>query len=243
MKILIAVIAYNEADSIRDVINDLQKNNFGYDIIVIDNSSFDNTKQICELLNVKVITHCINSGIDGTWKTFYKYAYENGYDIVCQFDGDGQHLACELPKIIEPVIKGEADRVIGSRFLTKEGFQSYFFRRIIIKSFAFWISIIIGYKINDVTSGFIALNKKIISFFANYYKHEISDPNVGLILTHYIGAKIIEVPVLMKARKTGRSYYGLINSLAYPVKGFINIVGCLLLKKQIKKEFGVRNEP
>jgi hypothetical protein len=94
-----------------------------------------------------------------------------------------------------------------------------------------------------VTSGFIALNKKIISFFANYYKHEISDPNVGLILTHYIGAKIIEVPVLMKARKTGRSYYGLINSLAYPVKGFINIVGCLLLKKQIKKEFGVRNEP
>ena len=242
MKILIAVIAYNEENSILGVISDLKQNNFGYDIVVIDNGSFDKTAEICRKNSISVISHCINDGIDGTWKTFYKYAYENDYDIVCQFDGDGQHIASELNKIITPVINKEADRVIGSRFINNQGFQSYFIRRIGIRLFSNLISLFIGYKLYDITSGFLAMNRKIISFFANYYKNEISDPNQGILLTHFIGAKIMEVPVKMKERKHGKSYYGLLNSIAYPLKGVVNIIGCLLLKNQIKKEWSIRNE-
>lgn len=237
MKILIAVIAYNEGKSIANVLTDLQDNNFGYDIVVIDNSSFDNTKYICEGLNVKTLSHCVNDDINGTWKTYFKYADKNNYDIVCQFDGDGQHLAKELPKIIQPIVAKEAEQVIGSRFLGNNTFQSYFLRRIGIKMFSLILSLIFKYKIKDVTSGFIAFDKRVISFFANYYKEEINDPNQTHLLSFFSGARLKEVPVEMNLRRHGKSLYNWLNSLVYPINGVVNIVGCLLVKNEIIKNW------
>lgn len=238
MKILIAVIVYNEEENISDVIQDLRRNNFvGYDIIVIDNASTDNTVSICKKLNVDVLSHCVNSDINGTWKTYFTYAFQNDYDIVCQFDGDGQHLASELRKIIQPILEKKANQVIGSRFLGTEGFKSYAVRRIGIRLFSFLLSIIIGCRIKDVTSGFIAFDRRVIEFFGKYYKHEINDPNQTHLLSHFSGAKILEVPVMMKSRSKGKSLYGFINSFTYPFKGLANILGCLLLKKQILNEW------
>lgn len=154
MKTLVAVIAYNEGQNISNVIKDLVDHNIGYDIVVIDNASTDHTTQVCKQKNIKVITHIVNTGGSfGTVMTYFRYAYENNYDILCQFDGDGQHMASELPKIINPVANNEADYMIGSRFLEKEGFQSYFFRRMGIRFFGLLDSIIIGHHVTDVTSG------------------------------------------------------------------------------------------
>lgn len=234
MKTLIAIIAYNEGENIRNVIKNLVEHNNGYDIIVVDNASTDDTANICRREGVKVISHGVNTGGSfGTVMTYFQYAYENDYDVLCQFDGDGQHTASELSKIINPVANNEADYVIGSRFLENNGFQSYFFRRIGIRFFGLLDSIIIRHKITDATSGFRAYGRKVIEFFARYYKHEISDTNQLLLLSHFAGARIKEVAVKMKPREHGQSEYDLFSAVTFPLKGLVNIMGCILQKKQI----------
>ncbi len=242
MKVLIAVIAYNEEKSIKSVIDDLNNYNIGYDIVVIDNASFDNTKNICEEMDVKVLSHCVNSDINGTWKTYFNYAYRNGYDIVCQFDGDGQHSAKELHKIINPIINKEANQVIGSRFLGNSTYKPSFARRLGIKVFSIILSSVFKYKIRDVTSGFIAFDKRVISFFSSYFKNEINDSNQTHLLSFFSGAKILEVPVNMSQRQHGRSLFNWSEIIAYPVKGFFNIAECMLLKKEIKREWMIKYE-
>lgn len=236
MNILVAVIAFNEEKNIKKTINDLMDHNSGYDIIVIDNGSTDNTVKICEEMGVSVISHCINSGgAAGTVMTYFLYAYLNNYDILCQFDGDGQHLASELHKIINPIQKGEADYIIGSRYIKKEGFQSSFLRRLGIRLFSFLDSKLIGQKVTDVTSGFRAYGKRTIEFFAKYYRHEIYDTSQLLLLSHFSGSVIKEVPVIMKEREFGVSEFDRISSILFTFKGLINIIGCTLQIKQIKR--------
>ena len=124
MRTLISVIAYNEALNIRAALKDLRTHNCGFDIVVIDNGSHDGTAAVCRELHLPVVSHCINTGGSmGTVTSYFNYAYDQGYDCLCQFDGDGQHLATELPAIIAPIQRGEADYVIGSRFLAREGFR------------------------------------------------------------------------------------------------------------------------
>ena len=129
-RVLVAIIAYNEEQNIRETIQDLIDADLGYDILLVDNGSHDDTVSIAKEMNIPCVAHFINSGSSaGTLMTYFNYAYRYNYDILCQFDGDGQHIASELPKIVNPIIEGEADYVIGSRFIEKEGFQSYAFRR------------------------------------------------------------------------------------------------------------------
>lgn len=237
MRVLVAVIAYNESSSIEAVIEDLKTHAAAYDIIVVDNGSTDDMAAKVENKKVRCIQHCANTDINGAWLTYFTYAYRNDYDIVCQFDGDGQHLAEELPKILRPIFDGEANEVIGSRFLTRDTFRSSFVRRIGIRAFSLLLSGILGYRIHDVTSGFIAFDRSLIEFFGHYYKHEINDPNQTHLLSHLSGARIMEVPVRMRPRTAGKSLYGLINSILYPIKGLINIVGCLLYRNQIQREW------
>jgi len=234
-RILIAVIAYNEEKNIRTTLEDLIDNNFGYDIVVIDNGSLDNTVKIAGEMGIPCVTHFINSGASsGTLMTYFNYAYRNGYDILCQFDGDGQHVASELPKIVDPIVNGEADYVIGSRFLKKEGFQSYAVRRLGIRIFAIIDSMILRRKVTDITSGARAYNKNVIEFFGKKYRHEVYDTNQLLLLSHFAGARIKEVPVVMKEREHGKSEFHLINALGFPVKGVINIIGTVLQRPNIK---------
>lgn len=236
MKILIAIIAYNENKNITKVFEDLKNFSDEFDVILIDNSSSDNTKELCLNSGYNAISHSINSGSAfGTVSSYFQYAFRYNYDIVCQFDGDGQHIAGELNKIISPIKEGAANYVIGSRFLSKEGFQSYFMRRIGINIFAKLDSLIIGKRVTDVTSGFRAYGRNVIVLFGNYYKHEIFDTNQLLLISHFAGARILEVPVKMRERIHGVSEFNFVNSLTYPFKGIVNILGTLLQKKRIRK--------
>lgn len=236
MKTLVSVIAYNEEPNIRATLQDLREHNCGFDIVVIDNGSSDATAALCREMGVPVVSHCINTGGSmGTVTSYFNYAHHRGYDCLCQFDGDGQHIAAELPKIIEPVRRGEADYVIGSRFLAKEGFQSTTVRRAGIRLFSWLDSQIMSQTVTDVTSGFRAYSRQVIDFFGCIYRLELHDTNQLLLASQFSGARILEVSVQMRERTQGQSEYDWINAVAYPFLGAVNILGVWLQKKQIQK--------
>jgi glycosyltransferase involved in cell wall biosynthesis len=236
MKTLIAVIAYNEEQNIRATLDDLRKHDFGYDVVVIDNGSADNTVAVCRSLGVRVLPHCVNAGgAMGTVTSYFRYAWLEGYDCLCQFDGDGQHVASELPKICQPIEAGQADYVIGSRFLEGKGFQSTTTRRLGIQIFSWLDSLIMGQRVTDVTSGFRAYNRSVMDFFARAYPYELHDTNQLLLASHFSGARILEVPVQMRERRHGVSEFNLLNSLVYPFLGVVNIAGVWLQRRQIRK--------
>jgi len=210
-KTLIIVPAYNEAGNIKNAVNDILDQKKDYDILIINDCSVDDTSQIArESANCEVIDLLVNLGIGGAVQTGFKYAFENGYEYSVQFDGDGQHNAAEIDKILDPVIQGEADVVIGSRFLKKEpNFRSSFARRKGIFIFKVVNLILTGQKITDNTSGFRAYNKRATEFLSHNYPEDYPEPE-SVVLLGRNGFKIREVSVNMKERQNGRSsIYGL----------------------------------
>lgn len=226
-KVLIAVIAFNEEKNISMTLRDLYSQN--YDIIVVDDGSNDATIIEARKSGVEVIRHSVNTGNGmATVNTYLSYAARHNYDVVCQFDGDGQHLASELPSIIEPILKGKSEYVIGSRFIENEGFQSFFLRRIAIRFFSRIVSRIVGKRITDVTSGFRAYSGKLAGEFDSRCRQEIDNTVELLLICHFMGAKILEVPVRMKPRLHGVSEFTLTKSMVFPFKCAISIVGVLV---------------
>ena len=167
MKKLVIIPAYNERDSIIFTVNDVLKNAPGFDYIIINDWSTDNTMDICKYNGFNVLNLPINLGIGGAVQTGYLYAYNHGYDIAVQFDGDGQHDAAYLEQMTEYLVKNNLDMVIGSRFIENEGFQSSGIRRAGIRWFTFLIRLFSGQTITDPTSGLRMCNGKTIEMFAN----------------------------------------------------------------------------
>ncbi len=209
-KILIIIPAYNEEECIlttyQKIVNYNKEYGTNYDVIVINDCSTDRTLNICQENNIPVISLVHNLGIGGAVQTGYKYALENNYDIALQYDGDGQHDINYVKNIIQPIIKENADFVIGSRFINKESsnFQSSTARRIGIRLISFIIKLVTGKKIFDVTSGFRAANSKVIADFAQSYPIDYPEPitNTELLKKKYI---VKEVPVSMNERIGGVS--------------------------------------
>lgn len=208
-KVLLIIPAYNEEENIlktyNGVINYNKKNNTNYDVIVINDGSKDKTSEICHKNGIPVIDLIHNLGIGGAVQTGYKYAYYHNYDIAVQYDGDGQHDVRYVKKIIEPIIKNEADMVIGSRFIKNiDTFKSTFVRRIGIKVISSFMKFATGKKIYDTTSGFRACSKELIYDFSVSYPSEYPEP----ITTAEVLKKkycVKEIPVEMNEREGGVS--------------------------------------
>jgi Predicted glycosyltransferases len=223
MKSLIIVPAYNEQDSILDVIDDIERNSGGCDYLVINDGSTDKTGLILQENHIPYISLPVNIGIGGAVQTGYKYAFEKGYDIVIQFDGDGQHKACFIPKMINALEEGKSDIIIGSRFLIKKGYQSTFVRRLGIKYFSFLIWLLSGIGVTDSTSGFRACNRKIIELFSKNYPQDYPEPESIMIIKRK-NLKILELPVEMKKRIRGKSSISSSLSVYYMVKVTLAII-------------------
>lgn len=236
MKILTVISNFNEENEIINTINDFKKNStIESDLLVIDNWSQDNSITLIKRSGVEYLKHPVNTGGGaGVVKTAFLYAYLNNYDIYCHMDGDNQHDSSYFDKLIEPILKGESDMVIGSRFIDKKGYQSHFFRRLGIKSFSKILSILTKNKLTDITSGFRAFNRKTITFFGKQYKHEFEVVVQMIMLSYYAGLTITEIPVKMKPRLTGKSEINFINAIKFPFYGIISIIGSMLQKKKIK---------
>ncbi len=216
-KVLVMVPIYNESENIDYIINDLSKLT-GCDIVFINDASEDNSLKLLYERNQLTINLPINLGIGGCIQTGYIYAYNQGYDIAVQYDGDGQHCASFVDALIFEINNGY-DYVIGSRFATSEGegFKSTKTRRIGIKILSWIIWALSGVRINDVTSGFRACNREVMELFTKYYAGDFPEPEVAGALAK-TGYKIIEIPVKMRQRYKGKSSIKPLKSIYYMVK-------------------------
>lgn len=234
-KIILIIPAYNEEANILRVYNNIvsynKKANNKLDVVFINDGSKDNTESILLENNINHVKLIQNLGIGGAVQTGYKYAIENDYDIAIQFDGDGQHDINYVEDLIKPILDEEADMVIGSRFIdsTSSDFKSSGMRRLGIKVISFCIRIRTGKKIYDTTSGFRAVNKKVLDSFAVHYPLEYPEPisSVDVLLKDM---KIKEVPVSMNERMAGKSSIGSWKNVYY----MINVTLSILLRKRGK---------
>ncbi len=217
MKKLVIVPAYNEEGGIVKTVHDIMEHAEGFDYVVINDCSKDNTLKICKENGFNVVNLPVNMGIGGGVQTGYMYAYRNGYDIAVQFDGDGQHNASYLNMMSDMLEKENLDMVIGSRYIKKEGFQSSGMRRLGIKYFTILIKILTGKTITDPTSGMRMINRDTMRLFAEDYPKDYPEPeSVVTILKR--GKKVKEVPVIMNAREEGVSSISPAKSVYYMVK-------------------------
>lgn len=216
-KVLIIIPARNEAKSIESVISEIKEYYPQADYIVINDESFDNTLEILRKNNIPYLNPPINLGIGGAVQLGYQYALKYGYDIAVQIDGDGQHDAAYIKDLIEPILQSEADIVIGSRFITKEGYQSTLLRRIGGKWMRLLIGVCCGYYPTDPTSGFRAVNKKWIELYAKDYPSDYPEPE-ALIYAKLKGAAVKEVPAVMRERQEGESSINFIKGVYYMIK-------------------------
>ena len=231
MRVLLIVPSYNEEENVLEnykrIINYNKKNNTNYDAIIINDGSQDRTEEICINNNIPYISLVNNLGIGGAVQTGYKYALYNDYDIAVQFDGDGQHDIRYVKDIINPIIKGKADMVIGSRFIDKSvsSFQSSKSRRIGISIISFFMKLVTGKKIYDTTSGFRAVNRDLIKLFSSDYPVEYPEP-VSSTKILKMGYTVDEVSVSMNERTGGVSSLGKFWKQVYYM---INVVLSIIL--------------
>ena len=223
MKTLVIIPCYNEEESIERVIERLQVTAPFADYLIVNDASTDGSANILKTQEFRHINLPVNLGIGGGVQSGYLYAHEHGYDITVQMDGDGQHSPVYLEAVIAPVLNGELDMCIGSRFIEKEGFQSSLLRRFGIQILSVLIHILCGKKVKDVTSGYRACNKELTAFFAEHYAQDFPEPE-AIISSVLNGFIVGEVPVKMEERQGGVSSINSIIGAYYMVKVSLSLL-------------------
>ena len=234
MKCLIIIPAYNEAANIEKVINNIVQNYPQYDYVIINDGSTDKTEKVCVNAGYQVLNLPINMGIGGAVQTGYRYAKKNNYDAAVQIDGDGQHDVAFLEDMLKLLETGEADVVIGSRFVQKEGFQSSQIRRVGIRFLSILARILTGVQVRDITSGYRVVNRRFIEIYAKDYPADYPEPE-AMIIAAVHGGIIKEYPVVMRERENGTSSITFKKSVYYMIK-----VTLAMLVRRLS--FGVRRE-
>ncbi len=214
----IAIVpAYNEEQNIGRVVGELRAFDPGLEIVVVSDGSTDRTAENAEAAGARVLRLPYNLGIGGAVQTGFKYAWKRGYELAVRCDGDGQHVPGELPKVIRPVVAGEADIVVGSRFVSGDGYRSSASRRLGIRLLATVVSAIARQRVTDTTSGFQALNRRALELFAADYPHDYPEVE-GMVMTIKHRLRLVEVPVQMRERRHGRSSITAFRSVYYMAK-------------------------
>jgi glycosyltransferase involved in cell wall biosynthesis len=214
---LAIVPAFNEADSIAEVVSEIRDFDREIEVLVVDDGSTDATAALADAAGARVVRLPINLGIGGAVQAGFLYAYEHGFDLAVQIDGDGQHDARELELLLEPILAGRADLAIGTRFAGRRSYRAPLARRIGIGLFATLVSLRVRQRMTDTTSGFRAVNRRGIRLFAADYPHDY--PEVESVVTAARGdLRFCEVPVEMRQRAGGKSSITAFRSFYYVVK-------------------------
>jgi hypothetical protein len=230
------VPALNEERALPAVIAELRAFDPGLDVVVVDDGSADGTAGVARSLGARVLRLPFNLGIGGAVQTGFRFAFENDYDLAVRVDGDGQHDAAQLGRLIAPVLAGEADIVVGSRFASDEhGYRSSRARRVGIRLLARVVSRIVGQRVTDTTSGFQALNRHGIALFARDYPHDYPEVEATVMVFRH-RLRLIEVPVTMRERGGGRSSVTSLRSVYYMVKVLLAIFVGLFRRNVVPQE-------
>jgi hypothetical protein len=236
-KTLVIIPAYNEEKSIRSVIQRVKENLPEAEVLTVDDGSSDHTRHWAMEAGAKVLSHLFNLGYGAALQTGYKYALGEGYDMVVQMDGDGQHDPSFIPHLLAIIQKGEADIAIGSRFLVppaigSEGslYQPPFLRRLGMRFFGTISSLIIRQKVTDPTSGYQAMNRRALEWASSdQFPCDYPDADV-IIMLHRAGFRIREVAVQMFENRDKKSMHGGWKPLYYVFKMFLSILVTLIRK-------------
>jgi glycosyltransferase involved in cell wall biosynthesis len=214
---LAIVPAYNEEASIAEVVSEVRDFDPEFEVLVVDDGSTDATAACAEEAGARVLRLPLNLGIGGAVQAGYMYALERDFDIAVQVDGDGQHDAAEIGRLLEPVLAGRADMAIGTRFAGLRAYRATLGRRIGIGMFAALVSLRVRQRMTDTTSGFRAVNRRGIRLFAADYPHDY--PEVEAVVTAARGnLRVCEIPVFMRPRLAGQSSITPFRSFYYVVK-------------------------
>jgi len=216
---LVAIVpAWNEADIIGEVVDEIASAVPGIEVVVVDDASTDDTAAAARAQGAVVLELPFNVGIGGAVQTGFRYARDEGYEVAVRLDGDGQHDPAEIAKILAPVEAGEADLVIGSRFVDGSGtYRPPLARRLGIRVFARLVSLLGRQRVTDTTSGFVALGRRGIELFASEYPHDYPEVESTLVALRS-GLRLTQVQVEMRERTTGSSSITFLRSLYYIVK-------------------------
>lgn len=217
IKSIVIIPAYNEEKSIVKTVQDICEHAPEFDYVIINDCSTDQTLSVCRKHHLHVLNLPVNLGIGGAVQTGFLYAYKNGYDYAVQFDGDGQHDAQYLQEMRDYMIEQNADMLIGSRFLEKEGFQSTGMRRFGIRYFSALIKFLTGQKITDPTSGMRMINRDILAMYSESYPKDYPEPESVVAIINS-GKKVMEYPVIMRKRMEGTSSISPLKSVYYMIK-------------------------
>lgn len=235
MPTIIIIPAFNEEKRIASVIADVFTAVPDATVVVVNDCSRDNTAAVATLAGATVVSHPFNMGYGAAIQTGYKYARDKGYDVLVQLDADGQHDPSCIPALLAPVVAGEADIVIGSRFLGTS-YRPPFARRAGMALFRTIVSSIVGKAITDTTSGFQAFNRDVIEFFCtDVFPVDYPDADM-LIMLHRVGFRMTEVPVRMLENSEGKSMHSGLKPLYYMFKMLLSICVTLMREREKKPE-------
>jgi glycosyltransferase involved in cell wall biosynthesis len=217
-KLVAIVPAWNEFGAIGGVVDEIRTFDARIDVVVVDDASSDDTASVARAHGATVLALPFNVGIGGAVQTGFRYARDEGYEVAVRLDGDGQHDASELGKLLGPIRAGDADFVVGSRFVDPGGtYRPPFARRVGIGVFARLVSLLAGQHVTDTTSGFAALNRAGIELFAVEYPHDYPEVEATLVALRS-GLRLRQVQVDMRERQAGTSSITFVRSLYYIVK-------------------------
>lgn len=218
MKTLVVIPAYNEALNIEKTVHDLEVNAPEVDYVVINDGSKDNTLEVLKKNDFNYIDGFCNLGLFGAVQTGFKLAAKEDYDVVIQFDGDGQHSAKYIAPLVKEIEKGN-NIVIGSRFVDEK--KPFTARMMGSRLIAEAIKLMTGKTITDPTSGFRAYDRACIKDYAS----EMNNPPEPDTLVYMLRKqrKIKEIQVQMSDREFGESYLNLVNTIKYMSRMLVSI--------------------
>ena len=236
-RVLVIIPAWQEADTIAQTVAEVFVAMPDAAVVVVDDGSRDGTAELAEQAGATVLRLPFNIGVGAAMRTGFLYAYREGFDYVVQVDADGQHNPANIPLLIDVLIAGRADIVIGSRFAEDRGYPISRPRRWAIRMLSFVLSRVAGTTLTDVTSGFRAANRSALEQYLRHYPNEyLGDTVDSLVVAVKRGYRVAEVPVTMRVRQGGTPSHDPLRSALFLIRSVLVVLLALTTRSHKDEE-------